>query len=53
MRGEKIYEYNLDIMGMTGYGVSLEAILSGKPTAPPQGVRIDAPFEGYAIGRLA
>jgi len=30
MRGEKIYEYDLDVTGMTDYGVSLDAILSGK-----------------------
>lgn len=27
MRGEKIYEYDLDVTGMTDYGVSLDAIL--------------------------
>ena len=53
MRGEKIYEYDLDVTGMTDYGVSLDAILSGKEKIPPQGVRIDVAFEGRAIGRLA
>src|SRR3990172_10307978 len=55
MRGEKIYEYDLDVTGMTDYGVSLYAILSGKEKKkiPPQGVRIDVAFEGRAIGRLA
>jgi hypothetical protein len=53
MRGEKIYEYDLDVTGMTDYGVSLEAILSGKEKIPPQGVRIDVAFEGRATGRLA
>lgn len=53
MRGEKIYEYDLDITGVTDCGVSLEAILSGKETIPPQGVRIDVAFEGHARGRLA
>jgi len=46
MRGEKIYEYDLDVTGMTDYGVSLDAILSGKEKIPPQGVRIDVAFEG-------
>ena len=41
MRGEKIYEYDLDITGMTDYGVTLDAILSGQVPIPPQGVRID------------
>ena len=53
MRGEKIYEYDLDVTGVTDYGVTLEAVLSGQERVPPQGVRIDVAFEGRAIGRLA
>ncbi len=53
MKGEKIYEYDLDITGMTDYGVTLEAILSGQARVPPQGARIDVAFDGRAIGRLA
>lgn len=53
MTGEKIYEYDLDITGMTDYGVSLEAILSGAQPIPPQGARIDVAFAGQATGRLA
>lgn len=53
MKGEKIYEYDLDITGMTDYGISLEAILSGQTPIPPQGARIDVAFEGQAQGRLA
>lgn len=53
MKGEKIYEYDLDVSGITDYGVSLDAILSGKEKLPPQGVRIDVAFEGRARGRLA
>jgi len=53
MTGEKIYEYDLDVTGMTDYELSLDAVLSGKAKIPPQGVRIDVAFEGRAIGRLA
>ena len=53
MKGEKIYEYDLDITGMTDFGMSLEAILSGKEAVPPQGARIDVAFEGHASGRLS
>lgn len=53
MRGEKIYEYDLDVTGMTDHGLSLEAILTGKEKVPPQGARIDVAFEGRAKGRLA
>ena len=53
MRGEKIYEYDLDVTGVTDYGVGLDAILSGKEQVPPQGIRFDTAFEGRASGRLA
>jgi hypothetical protein len=52
MRGEKIYEYDLDVTGVTEYGVTLDAILSGKEKVPPQGLRIDIAFEGRPTGRL-
>jgi hypothetical protein len=52
-KGEKIYEYDLDVSGITDYGLSLDAILSGKEKIPPQGGRIDVAFEGRAAGRLA
>ena len=53
MRGEKIYEYDLDVTGLMDCGVSLETVLSGKEQVPPQGLRIDIAFEGRATGRLA
>ena len=52
MTGEKIYAYDLDITGVTDYGITLEAILSGKEKIPPQGARIDIAFAGRATGRL-
>lgn len=53
MKGEKIYEYDLDITGVTDYGITLEAILSGQSQVPPQGARIDVAFDGRATGRIA
>ena len=53
MKGEKIYEYDLDITGLTDYGIALDAILSGQVQIPPQGVRVDVAFAGTAVGRLA
>ena len=53
MKGEKIYEYDLDVTGVTDSGIPLQAILSGQERVPPQGVRIDIAFEGRATGRLA
>ncbi len=34
MKGEKIYEYDLDVTGVTDYGVTLQAILSGQAKRP-------------------
>lgn len=34
MRGEKIYECDFNITGMTDYGVTLNALLSGKERCP-------------------
>jgi hypothetical protein len=53
MTGEKIYEYDLDVTGMTDYSVTLQTILSGQASIPPQGARIDVAFEGRASGRVA
>ena len=52
MTGEKIYEYDLDVTRVTDYGATLQAILSGQASVPPQGARIDVAFEGRATGRL-
>ena len=52
MKGEKIYEYDVDVTAVTDYGVTLEAILSGQAKVPPQGARIDVAFDGRATGRL-
>ena len=52
MTGEKIYQCDLDITGVTDYGVSMESILAGKEKIPPQGARFDVAFEGNATGRL-
>ena len=52
MKGEKIYEYDLKITGMTDYGLALQSIVSGQSQVPSQGARIDVAFEGRATGRL-
>ena len=39
MRGDKMYEYEFDITGVTDYGVSMDAILASKGTIPLQGAR--------------
>lgn len=52
MRGEKIYEYDLDITGVTDFGITMDAILSGASPVPPQGARLDVAFAGRARGKL-
>jgi hypothetical protein len=44
MKGEKIYEYDLNVTGVTDYGVTLQSILPGQSRVPPQGARIDDDF---------
>jgi hypothetical protein len=53
MQGEKIYEYEVNLTGVADYGITLEAILSGEAPVPPQGVRLDAAFDGHSSGRLS
>ena len=53
MTSEKIYEYDLDITGVTDYGVGMDSILAGKEKIPAQGARFDVAFAGHATGRLA
>jgi len=53
MRGEKIYEMELDLTGVTDYGVSMDAILSGKAAIPLHGARFDLALNGRYKGRLA
>jgi hypothetical protein len=53
MRGEKIYEMELDLTGVTDYGVSLDAILSGQKSIPAHGARFDLAVSGRYKGRLA
>ena len=53
MKGEKIYEYEFDLTGVTDYGVSMNAILAGKETVPLQGARFDLTVEGRGKGRLS
>ena len=50
IHGEKIYEYDLDLTGVTDFGVGLEAAMRGH--LPPQGARFDLAFAGRARGRI-
>src|SRR4051794_9427925 len=53
MRGEKIYEMELDLTGVTDFGVNMDAIIAGKEAIPLQGARFDLAVRGPFRGRLA
>jgi hypothetical protein len=53
MRGEKIYEMDLDLTGVTDFGVSMDAITTGKEAIPLHGARFNLAVNGHTKGRLA
>ena len=53
MRGENIYAMELDLTGVTDYGVSMEAILAGQQAIPLHGAQFDLAVAGPFKGRLA
>src|SRR5215470_13456741 len=53
MKGEKIYETELDLTGVTDYGVSMDALLTDREAIPLQGARFDLAVNGRFEGRLA
>jgi hypothetical protein len=52
MHGTKVYEYTLDLTGVTDYGVAMDDIMSGKVKIPPQGARFDVGFAGPVKGKV-
>lgn len=48
--GELLYEYTCKVTGMTEFGTSFEALMSGQTPPPPEGARFDVAFEGTASG---
>ncbi len=48
--GELLYEYTLNITGLTEYGISLGELFSGKVAMPPEGARFDVYFAGPVTG---
>ena len=52
MPGELIYEYDLQVTGVTTYGApALDALVSGAAGIPPQGARYDLALEGPIVGQ--
>ena len=46
MKGEKIYQYDLDITGVTDFGQSLEPFLAG--AVPTENISLARPVAHYA-----
>ncbi len=53
MNGEKVYEQELDLTGVTDFGLSMDDIITGKEAIPLQGARFDLAVDGRGKGRLA
>jgi len=52
MSYEKIFEYELDVTGVTDYGVDLEALFTGRESVPLQGAQFDVTLAGRVKGRV-
>ena len=48
--GERICELSLQITSVTDFGVSMESLLSGQSTPPPEGARLDVAVGGTVTG---
>jgi hypothetical protein len=48
--GEQLYEYKVKFTSVTEFGVSMDALMSGKTAPPPEGARFDVAFEGPSSG---
>lgn len=53
MSYEKIFEYDLDIKGVTDYGANMEALFAGQESVPLQGAQFDVALAGLVKGRVA
>jgi hypothetical protein len=52
MSSEKIFEYDLDITGVTDYGADMEALFTGRERVPLQGAQFDVALAGPVKGRV-
>jgi hypothetical protein len=48
--GEQLYEYTVKFTRLTEYGTSMESLMAGSVTPPPEGARFDVAFEGSSPG---
>ena len=48
--GELLYEYTAKFTGVTEFGCSMQAIMTGEIAPPPEGARFDVAFKGESFG---
>lgn len=48
--GDRLYEVTVRVTNVTEFGVSLDALLAGEVSPPPEGARFDLAFEGASSG---
>jgi hypothetical protein len=52
MNYEKIFEYDLNITGVTDYGANMEALFTGQESVPLHGAQFDVALAGPIKGRV-
>jgi len=52
MNYEQLFEYDLDITGVTDYGADMKSLFTGRETVPLQGAQFDVTLVGSVKGRL-
>ena len=50
--GDLLYEYTVNITGMTEFGFSFGMLMAGEAAPPLEGARFDVAFEGPSVGKL-
>jgi hypothetical protein len=50
---ELVYTETLQLTGETNFGIGMQAALSGAQAIPPEGLRLDIPFQGELKGKIA
>ena len=50
---ELAYTETLQLTGETNFGIGMQAAMSGAQAIPPEGLRLDFPFQGELEGKIA
>jgi hypothetical protein len=50
---ELVYEETIQLTGEINFGIDMQAAMSGAQAIPPEGLRLDFPFQGELKGKIA